>query len=165
MKSIVAVAVVAALFGAYIVTSPLADTSEDQFADFIVEYRKSYFSQEEYSLRFDAFKANLGDIEARNADPNQHSTFGINERSDWTEEEWSKLRGYTAFDSQVILENDSSDLPLPQEREFNWQLVGVLLDAKDQGSCGAGWAFAASGAMESAHTILTGYKGQISLSD
>ena len=45
-----------------------------------------------------------------------------------------------------------SDLP----PEVDWVRNGFVTPVKDQGTCGACWAFAATGAMEGAHRRVTG---------
>ena len=40
--------------------------------------------------------------------------------------------------------------------EVNWIKAGAVTPIKDQGSCGAGYAFAATGALEGIHQIKSG---------
>ena len=48
MKIIIAAAVLAAIVGVYLATRQTSQSTEDQFVDFVAQYRKSYLSTSEF---------------------------------------------------------------------------------------------------------------------
>ena len=88
MKTIIALAVAAALVGAYFMTRPAPIDPETQFVEYISEFRKSYFSKDEFNMRLGVFKANLAKIESMNANPDDEAVYGINHMTDWTDAEF-----------------------------------------------------------------------------
>lgn len=65
---------------------------DTEFEQFVATYRKSYFSIEEYNRRAEIFAANKAEAEemTRNS---KWATFGINEFSDLTQEEFDVRLG------------------------------------------------------------------------
>jgi len=51
---------------------------------FVQDFRKSYFSKEEYTFRLNQFKLNLKEIEELNSNPEDKATYGVNQFADWT---------------------------------------------------------------------------------
>ncbi len=80
---------------------------------------------------------------------------GMNQFSDWTEQEFKTLLG----DKQATEENytyttlSTSNLA----KSVDWrQKEGVLNPVQNQGACGSCWAFATTACVESHHAIETG---------
>lgn len=65
---------------------------EEQYQKFLAEHGKSYPTEEEYNLRFGMFTKNLQFIEAHDPEVEGH-TVGLNEMSDWTDEEFGVVSG------------------------------------------------------------------------
>lgn len=62
-----------------------------------MNFRRSYFSKEEYSFRLEVFSKTLKRIEKLNSDPNDMAEYGINKFSDFTEEEFKSLKGLNFY--------------------------------------------------------------------
>lgn len=154
-KSILAIVAVAALGAIYFSNTTTAKNYDQEFQNFIQEFRRSYFSKEEYTFRRSIFEQNLKKIEEMNANPNDEAVYGITDFADWTHEEFMKLNGLPE-----LTEEQKAALPEP-----------VLMDAqplgaadwtnkfnsiKDQKSCGSCWAFAANGVHEVTWNMLKG---------
>ena len=67
---------------------------EAMFFNWVKEWNKSYGTKEEYKLRQVEFKKTLAKIAAHNMNPKHKSTVGLNNMSDWTEEEYKQLLGF-----------------------------------------------------------------------
>lgn len=130
-------------------------TAQDyKFMQFVGEQGKSYGTRAEYDFRAAIFKKTLAENELHNNAPGATSTVGINEMSDWTEEEVSRRFGRLPRDSltQEAPEYlDDSNL----KGSVDWRGKGAVSRVKDQGRCGSCWAFAVTGAVEGAVAIKT----------
>jgi hypothetical protein len=78
-KIIIAIALVTVAANFYLSATQTTSASdvESQFADFIIQERRSYFSKDEYSFRLGVFSANLKKIDEMNANPNDEAVYGV----------------------------------------------------------------------------------------
>jgi len=58
----------------------------------MAEFGKSYSTQEEYEMRYEAFKENIKSIEEHDSE-GEGFEVGLNEMSDWTQEEYQMISG------------------------------------------------------------------------
>ena len=83
---------------------------------------------------------------------------GINHMSDMTYEELSRF-----YISQTVLDNSAnhadSSITVKSGEVVDWREKGVITPVKNQGKCGACWAFATTGALESFYAIQNKLSG------
>ncbi|CAG9768819.1 unnamed protein product [Ceutorhynchus assimilis] len=143
--------------------------AEVTFRSFQVQHKKKY-SALELTRREQIFNQNLIKIQKNNEKYRKGLVsyqMGINQFSDLTEEEFSsrfktlplnntKLKNVLTQDSNNF---NISDLP----ESIDWREKGIVTEVKDQGLCGACWAFSATGALEG--QLALNYKTLIPISE
>ena len=123
--------------------------------------------------RFRIFKHSLMVVEGSNG------TMGINEMSDWTEEEIASIQDGKDFKEHNMdkLEEIDKEIPvfeghgpivmapsIQKEFKYDWRHhKGVIPGVKYQGKCGSCWAFGATGVIESNYAIRTGKSVDLSI--
>ncbi|GFO18334.1 cathepsin o [Plakobranchus ocellatus] len=137
----------------------------DRFYNFAVKHGRTYLNDSlELVSRFQIFKESVQRAEILNAPYKKQGlppVFGVNKFSDLTQEEFkakylSGLKQQSSplkFQSRFSLleENRMSVKVFPQL--VDWRKKPVLSPIKDQGSCGACWAFSLTETMESMSVI------------
>lgn len=134
------------------------DESRYLFNEFTAAFKKDYDDVDDFLHRYQVFKDNLAFIERHNSQPDVSFVMEMNEFGDLTWDEFKK--GNTglkhraspfrqALNAHVV---DDTDIP----RSVDWRDKGAVTKVKNQGSCGACWAFSTTGAIEGAHAIKTG---------
>ncbi|KAG8265836.1 hypothetical protein J6590_085391 [Homalodisca vitripennis] len=133
-----------------------------------VAHEREYDTPEEEENRKNIFLENLQFVREHNEKfENGEVTFDveINKFSDLTTEEFvTMMNGYKR---PVVHErtgdafDDSENVKLP--KNVDWRKKGAVTEVKDQGFCGAGWAFSATGSLEGQQYLKS--KKLVSLSE
>jgi len=136
----------------------------EKFQQFIKKYNKRYHSIEEYLSRFTAFRNNLNILESKKLQkiPSTHHEICLTKFSDLSDEEFRKKYLGLKYDKSKLINilysvkpNLKENLNLPDA--FDWvNEKGVLLDAKNQYSCGSCWAFSVVGHLEALYYMKYG---------
>lgn len=132
------------------------NSTDAAWAVFKNQFKKSYSSDSEETLRKSIFLDALARIEKHNQEDSQY-TLAANQLADLTEAEW-KAR-YTG----AIPPPKSANLSLGIDEEqveladsVDWAAMGALNPVQNQGVCQSCWAFSSTAALESAHQIASG---------
>ncbi|KAJ7966579.1 Cysteine proteinase [Quillaja saponaria] len=111
--------------------------------------------------RFEIFKDNLKYIDEHNADQNQTYKLGLTRFADLTNQEYQAKHFGTKIDPKRRLAKTRSNRYAPRvgdklPESVDWRKKGVVLEIKDQGSCGSCWAFSTISSVEGINKIVTG---------
>ena len=82
---------------------------------------------------------------------------GHNQFSDWSPADLKVMLG-SPFSNPPAVTDHFADTKTPKtpDESIDWRLAGKVTSVGDQRNCNAGWAFAATGAFESAFAIKSG---------
>jgi C1A family cysteine protease len=127
---------------------------EAHFMNFVASHGKVYRTVTEYKIRKMLWEEADKFIRTHNS---QHESYilGHNQFSDWSHEEFKRLMGSESdgtFQYAHVGKFDTDHLP----HAVDWSAKKAVSGIKDQNKCGADWAFAAIGAIESAYKINKG---------
>jgi len=123
---------------------------EQSFQEWMTQWDRTY-TNDEYQKRLSIYAQNMDIIEKLNMN-NFNVTYGQNNFTDWTPQEFRRLLGYKKLSTRDIspLEN----VPLDSAPSaFDWCSRGVCTAVKDQAQCGSCWAFATTENIESVNAI------------
>ncbi|KAL3273551.1 hypothetical protein HHI36_014985 [Cryptolaemus montrouzieri] len=129
-----------------------ADDIQQQWKDFQVKYGKTYRSPVEARKRFTIFQENVNEIEKHNALYEQGKVSykeGINQFADLTADEFMQYVNRGLLNKPTIVGtvyNVTKNFVAPAS--VDWRQQGVVTGVKDQGQCGACWAFSTTGSIE-----------------
>ena len=140
----------------------ITNTAFPLFQNFIKDNNKTYSSIEEYSERFSIFHQNLLRIKTTQ-DNDKGAEYNINRFADLSSEEFeayflgeidTNQHKSMSFLSDAEYELTYKGLEIPES--FDWREKNVVSPVKNQGFCGACWAFSATQVVESHIAIKTG---------
>ncbi|XP_022144361.1 cysteine protease XCP1 isoform X2 [Momordica charantia] len=144
-----------------------APNLSELFEIWCAEHGKTYSSAEEKLYRFGVFADNYDFVSHHNNLGDSSYALSLNAFADLTHHEFKASRlGFSLSaalrNSQPVPPQEPSP-PLDVPDSLDWRKEGAVTAVKDQGSCGACWSFAATGAIEGINKIKTG--SLISLSE
>ena len=123
-----------------------------QFQKFIKKYNKKYESINEYLARFEVFKRKI--IESISNEEKSYKT-GITKFSDLTKQEFTKIYLNLNYDAMAVSNFGPTYIKIKNAApdSFDWRDENVVSPVKDQANCGACWAYATTGNLESLYAI------------
>ncbi|XP_047308205.1 ervatamin-B-like [Impatiens glandulifera] len=139
---------------------PLVESSntDQMYCNWMTKHGRVYKDSQEMAKRHKIFLENVKLIEDFNAQKDVGFKLAVNRFADMTNDEFrASLTGYK-MESRVTKPNAgfrySNDTNPPES--IDWRKLGAVTPIKNQGSCGACWAFSAVGAVESINQIKNG---------
>ena len=132
-----------------------------KFQRFINKYHKKYNSVKEFLARYEVFKRNTISAFEENAS----YQIGITKFSDLTSQEFSKMYLNLNYDAFAVANFNPFIVKVSNAApdSWDWRDKGYINIIKDQGSCGANWAFTACSILEALYYMKKGV--MISLSE
>ncbi|XP_054278065.1 procathepsin L-like [Macrosteles quadrilineatus] len=165
MKLLLLFAIVALGYSQHITYS---EEDEYQWELFKIAYERVYRDEKEEQTRKEIFMKNLNFFREHNKKYERGEvtfTVGVNQFADMTNDEFSKTMNKSRLPKDYKKSGDKfefdEDLKLPQN--VDWRKQGAVTPVKDQGLCGACWAFSAIGSLEGLTYLKT--KKLVSLSE
>jgi C1A family cysteine protease len=132
---------------------------QDVFIKWMSKFEKKY-APEEFFYKYDVFKSNMDFVDRTN-NANLSYTVELNAFADLTSGEFKAL--YLGYKPELRRDKRApialSDLKPPSDYPngaLDWTQKGAVTPVKNQGSCGACWAFSTTGCMEGAIAIAHG---------
>ncbi|XP_063002300.1 cathepsin W-like [Elgaria multicarinata webbii] len=124
------------------------------FQEFMIQFNKTYQSQEERHHRFSVFAQNLEMSRALQASELGTATYGVTKFSDLTEGEFALMLGASPRSSPPPRQKQGR-IPRrgPRPHSCDWRKHGAITAVKNQMKCNSGWAFAAVSNIEALWNI------------
>lgn len=129
-----------------------------KFQDFKLRYRKTYQNQAEEARRFNIFKENLLSIEEHNALYEQGLVPYQKDVNQFTDQTLEEFKTFLTLSSSIKPHLNATKYVKSRHSRpgsIDWRSTQVTR-VKNQGSCGACWAFALTGSTEAAYYRKTG---------
>lgn len=128
------------------------------FHNFIHTFERDY-NISTFNSKFEVFKDNVEFIYKHNQLENKNFTLGINQYSDFTNDEFKEytnrkfektyLLGSKKCNKMDFISKDTPD-------SIDWRDKNAVTPVKDQGQCGSCWSFSTTGAIEGISAIKNG---------
>jgi len=136
----------------------------DKWESWKLKHARHYEGEAEELHRFKIFLENVHYMETSNSRTDRYK-LGTNQFSDMSNEEYSRAQcNCDIARPSAGVQVDASKMVGKIASSIDWTTKGIVTPVKDQGSCGACWAFSDTGAMESAqalyHNTLTSLSEQ-----
>lgn len=158
------------LFAWFVLPASQAKTNPHDmhaFSKFLRDESVSYSSVEERAYRFSVFQSNLRLIQSTNSQ-NLPYKLGVNRLADRTKDElFSQYLPPFPEEARSLCQGEETPSPVPPRpsdiRKIDWVDLGHVTAVKNQGNCGACYAFGSIAAIESALSVAG--QGLTSLSE
>ncbi|KAI3764153.1 hypothetical protein L2E82_14156 [Cichorium intybus] len=126
-----------------------------RYEKWLQKYERVYQGRDEWQLRFGIYQSNVQFIDYVNS---QNLSYKLidNKYADMTNEEFSTFYlGYNGHEYSGSSE-PNDDVPEVLPKNLDWRKKGAVTHVRDQGRCGACWAFSVVAAIEGINKIKGG---------
>ncbi|CAD8127866.1 unnamed protein product [Paramecium sonneborni] len=132
--------------------------SFNNFQEWKTQFNKNYLSKNEELYRFYIYVANYDIIHKHNQEQEHSYTLGENQFMDLTHEEFLEIYGFKNPVQEFENSNQNSDrIPINNKKVVLYDWSDYCPLPKNQGNCGAGWAYATAEIMECYNLIQFGF--------
>jgi C1A family cysteine protease len=134
---------------------------EKHFLNYVTKFNKLYAKQD-LLPKYRQFRSNLDFIHTHNNNVNNTYKLGVNQFADLSLVEFQALqlsgglKNFQTASDTKILKNSLGASQVKAADAVDWREKGAVGPIKNQGNCGACWAFSTTGAVEGAVAVATG---------